>query len=120
MGRLLQVRVSVSTYRPEDVEKAWPNLCALAWPTLAPDEELTGRGVLELVGTLENKIRFGVDDQALKDSLSPGMQSAVDLKTRLEQHLADWQPSEANTLTTELESTLDELNRMVPKPDFKR
>jgi len=56
MGKVLQVRVWASTYRDEDVEKAWPLLVALAWPepfvrpvagqVLGPADR---RGVLELV-----------------------------------------------------------------------
>jgi ABC-type transporter Mla subunit MlaD len=39
------------------------------------------------------------------------------LKGSLEQALADWNPSRANSLSDELEEALDELERKAPKPD---
>ena len=32
MGRILTVRVSAVTYDDGEVFRAWPDLCALAWP----------------------------------------------------------------------------------------
>jgi hypothetical protein len=113
MGRLLQIRVSAYTYDPDQALRAWPRLYAMAFPTT----ESRGRGVLELVDALADQGRFGGWSEDLKQDLGEGLRKSERLKGSLEQALADWNPSRANSLSDELEEALDELERKAPKPD---
>ncbi|BBD08098.1 hypothetical protein [Desulfovibrio ferrophilus] len=120
MARLLQIRVMAQTYSPEDVEQALPRLSALAWPHRA---EVAGpamekRGVLELVTTLYDRLRFVIDDAGVKQDLGPGLEEAAALKTGLETALADWKPSEAESLAQRLEEKLRELEKLAPERPF--
>lgn len=115
MGRLLQILVTSWTYRPEDVEKTWPRLCALAWPA-APKAAPTQskKGVLELVQALDDGLLFGEWSKEAKTALEPTLALAKDCKRRLEKALADWQPREANQLSDRLEDLLSELEPLAP------
>ena len=108
MGRVLQIRVSASTYRPEDVKKNWPRLFNLAWPE-ADVHEPVGVGVLELIDRLSNESRLGDWPKERKQRLEPGVSRLVYLKQQLEAALGDWKPQQANSLSNDLEGLLDEL-----------
>jgi hypothetical protein len=111
MGRVLQIRVSAATYRPEDVERVWPRLTVLAWPQ---GTENAGRvGVLELVEALSDQLRFGELSETLKQDLEEGVSRARSMKHQLEEALADWNPRRANELSEELEQALDEIEKSV-------
>ena len=114
MGRVLQIRVSASTFRDEDVAREWPRLVALAWP----DEYVVpgGKGVLQLVGSLADAHRFAGWKPDVREKLAPGIDKAVMLRAKLEEALADWNPREANALGDSLEETLDALENLAPKP----
>lgn len=112
MGRVLQIRVSASTYRPEDVKKNWPRLFDLAWPE-ADVHEPVRVGVLELVDRLSNESRLGDWSRELKQDLEQGVSRLVYLKTQLESALGDWKPQEANQLSNDLEGLLDQVERTV-------
>jgi hypothetical protein len=107
MGKHLQIRVQAVTWPPEAVEKVWPALYELAWPQGTP----TVPGVFDLVQTLDDQRRFGAWSPERKDALGRGLEDAVRLKVQLEQALANWKPSEANTLSDQLEETLGTLER---------
>lgn len=126
MGRVLTVRLSVTTYSEEDVFRSWPHLCALAWPGKGrifqdgwkPDHEVFAppvkaepvrRGVMELVQGLLEEFRLGDWDKNSKNSLAAGLRELEKKSAKLETALADWQPQAANTATNELEDTLDSL-----------
>ena len=124
MGRVLTVRVSLTTYNEEDVFRSWPRLCALAWPgkgqiyqdgwkpnpvAFAPpvSAEVVRRGVVELVQGLLEESRLGDWDAAIATRLGEGMAKLSTLMTGLERSLGDWQPQAANTATNEIEDCLD-------------
>lgn len=113
MGRVLQIRVQASTWDPARAEKTWPRLWKLAWPSEAYG--LEGPGVLQLVEALDEQRRFGPWSQETKDALEAGLDRALSQKGALDQALADWNPREANRLSDDLEETLDELERAVPR-----
>lgn len=121
MGRLLQIRVMAQTFRPADVEAAWPRLCRLAWPEAYPERGAPGgpppaeRGVLELVQALSDQASFGGMSKDLSKALTPAIMGVFALKERVEDALADWKPAEANRASDDLEKALDELEREVPK-----
>lgn len=114
MGRVLQIRVSASTYRDEDVVDAWPRLVALAWPNGVTGPE--GGGVLALVSTLDGAWNFAGWKDDIRSKLGSGIQQAAELSSRLQDALAEWNPREANTLSNQLEAALDDLERVAPKP----
>jgi len=120
MARLLQIRVTARTYNPEDLERTLPRLSALAWPqrpeVAGPPREQ--RGVLELVETLHDRLRFAIDDAEVKKNLGPGMDEAARLKTVLEAALGDWKPGEAQRLAQQLEDKLAELEGLAPERPF--
>ncbi|MFI3272161.1 MAG: hypothetical protein R3Y11_08700 [Pseudomonadota bacterium] len=113
MGRVLQVRVSASTYRDEDVTRAWPLLTELVWPEGAVGPE--GGGVLALVTTLDGAWNFAGWEKGLRDALAPDIAELVRTAAKLEKALANWKPQEANTLTDDLESVLDSLEQQCKK-----
>ncbi|MEW5771936.1 MAG: hypothetical protein AB1916_00280 [Thermodesulfobacteriota bacterium] len=119
MGKVLQIRVTASTYDPRDVERRWPGLCALAWP---PDEMPRGDmrrdgtvGVLELVGVLGDEVRYGKMDPAARKALEPLLEGVETLGSRLDAALGDWKPAEANALSDQLEEALDRLEQSLPR-----
>ena len=117
MGKFLQIRVSAWTYDEEAMQAAWPNLSALAWGKwTASGASYPGgkRGVLELAAALDDGLAFADWPEAVKKSLSPGIKKAAQLKTGLEDALADWNPREANSLSNELEDALGDLEALAP------
>ncbi len=119
MGRVLQIRVSASTYEPKDVPRRWPGLCALVWPA---DDMPRGAmrsdgtvGVMELAGLLGDEVRFGAVDKAVRQALEPLLPGVEAAKARLEKALADWKPAEANVLSDALEEALDGLEKALPR-----
>lgn len=119
MGKHLQIRVMAQTWNPEAVCKAWPMLCATAEPaskTEAGSKALSD--VLALVQALQDSLEFGPWSKAYVKALEPGVQRAVSLKKQLEDALADWNPTQANTLSDRLEDELNSLEREAAKaPD---
>jgi hypothetical protein len=116
MGKVLQVRVAVTTYDEAEVKMTWPRAYGVGFP----DERLTPpsrvRGVMELVDGLTDQARFGdISDEVRRvlDERLPDLQNA---KSRVEECLADWKPAEANTWTDTLEDRLDDLERDLPRP----
>ncbi len=111
MGRFLQIRVSAATFDPVEVEKAYPNLCKIAWPPQgAPGTGQTG--VLELVDALWDQTRFGDQPDALKEKLKPGAEKAAAIKERLETALSDRDPRAADALSYRIEDALTELEKL--------
>ena len=115
MGRLLQIRVSASTFSPDDVETAWPWLCALVWTKSPAGGVAPDRGVLQLVRGLDDGRRFGAWSEEARKRLDVGIDAAVHLADRLERALGDWNPTLANRLSEELENLLDDLERQALK-----
>jgi hypothetical protein len=120
MPGLLQVRVSVFTYRPADVLKTWPKLSALAWP---PEEMPRGEmrhdaavGVVELAELIASEVRYGKLDPAVKEALRPGLARVDKARAGLEEALAAWKPQEANQAAEALEEALSELEKAAPRP----
>lgn len=112
MGKVLQVRVSASTYNEADVEKTWPTLWKLVWQDPAA---IPKKGVMELAGAVYDAVRAGLipDDQAaaLKDKAD----KADELKHAIEKALNDWKPADADKIIYQLEDTLDELEDIATK-----
>ncbi|MGX9367150.1 formin-like protein 18 [Desulfoplanes sp. PS50] len=112
MGRFLQIRVMAHTYDESDLAKAWPTLWALGFPETSPSPMMSRKkGVLELVDSLADQIRFDMIDPSVQKVLQSGADQAKRLKKELEQALADWNPQKANTLSDQLEETLTELEK---------
>lgn len=104
MGKILQIRVSAWTYDEGEVETAWPRLAELAVAVPLKRNKL---GVLELVESLDDGLRFMNWPDSLKKSIAPGIERAVSIKHRLEGALGDWDPRRADKLSNELEDALD-------------
>ncbi len=111
------------TYNEDEVVKAWPKLCGLAWPQRrgwtgrsALPEDLARRtyGVADLVRDLADAAAFADWPGGLKKLLGPGIEEAENLHKELEAALADWDPRKANRLSDELEDRLDQLERSTP------
>ncbi len=118
MGKVLQVRVSASTYDPDDVYRQWPTLSRLSWGE-KHFADLKAVGVRELAATLEDKWKFGEDwPQDLKQLLARDVESLRELDQRLEDALADRRADTADRITHELEDALEELEGLVKKQAF--
>lgn len=116
MGKILQVRVAVSTYDEAEVKRSWPKAYKLGFldESLTPPSRV--RGVMELVDGLVDQARFGdmpKETRKILDEKLPDLQNA---KSRVEACLADWKPAEANTWTNTLEDLLGDLEKELPKP----
>ena len=108
MGEALQIRVSAVTWNEDLVEKLWPRLSKLAFSVPV---KLEKHGVLEMVRALYEGSVFMKWSEKRKTEMGPGIEEAQNLKTQIEDALADWNPREANRLSEKLEAVLDELER---------
>ena len=108
MGRVLQIRVSASTFDEREVEDRWPGLCRLAFAELP---EGAARGVLELVEHLADRQRIGLLPDDAAEALGEKARRAAALKSELEEALADWDARKANGLSERLEDLLDDLEK---------
>jgi hypothetical protein len=110
MGAFLQIRVSAVTFDPGKVDKAWPGLVKLAFPTEAtPPRERAG--VLELVAALSDRLALGEVAESDGFDPRPGIRAASALAARLEEALAARDPQTADMLSYRIEDTLAELER---------
>lgn len=114
MGRVLQVRVSASTYNPDDVRKNWPRCHARAWPQGEPVFE-PHQGVLQLIDALEDALRLADWDDYVRDLVSEPVAKLAAMKDELEEALAEWDPRRANRLTDDIEDLLSVLEKQFPK-----
>lgn len=130
MGRVLTIRLHAVTHSEEDVFRAWPELCALAWPGKG---EVTGggwrpkpggfappvmaepewRGVLELIRDLHEEFEFGDWDAGLRARVKEGMDELRRAGASLEKALEDWRPQAANAASDDIEDALDTLRRVL-------
>lgn len=132
MGRILTIRLSAVTYNTEEVFRAWPNCCALAWPgkgeasggvwrpafvsaNLAPPvaADVPRYSVQELVRDLLEEYEFGDWDSTLKSRVAADMDDLRKAFEMLASALADWKPQPANAATDAVEDALDKLEREV-------
>jgi hypothetical protein len=104
VGKILQIQVSAWTCDEAEVEAAWPRLAELAFSVPLKRHK---RGVLEMVTSLDDGLRFMNWPVSLKDSITPGLKRVVAIKDQLEGALADWDPRRANRLSDEWEDALD-------------
>ena len=112
MGRVLQIRVSASTFDEREVADRWPSLSRLAFEELPQG---AARGVLELVEHLADRQRIGLLPKEADEALGEKTRRAAELKSKLEEALADWKAGEANTLSEQLEDLLDDLEKIAKK-----
>lgn len=116
MGKFIQVRVSASTFAPEEAEKSFPLLYAAAWPAglYKPSER---KGLLELVAQLSDMAEFGDMAKEAKAVVKEHLPRVMAIVRDLEAALADWKPTEAEQLSTAVEETLAELEAAMPRAD---
>lgn len=107
MGRVLQVRVMAYTFDPREVERQWPALYRLTFPSTAESEH----GVRELVASFADRLRFGAVPKEIKEALTPGSDKAEAVVARLEAALGEWDSRQANKITDELEEVLDQMEK---------
>lgn len=109
MGRFLQIRVTATTFDPAEVERAWPRLWALAWPETG--SPAGGRGVLELVAAVSDRVRFGDLDGAARERIADKAARAAALGEAIDKALSDRDAAGADKLSYDLEDALGELDR---------
>ena len=107
MGKVLQIRVSASTPFPEEVQRQWPRLSALAWPQGEPQSP----SVPALARALYDQYRFGGADPIWK-TLADSLATMHQAHRELDDALAEWQPQEANQASDRLEDSLNEMERL--------
>lgn len=113
MGKVLQIRVSASTYDPEDVYRVWPRLSKLAWGDKRFAENAS-IGVRELAAKLADRSKFDNDwADDVKRIVEEAVPNLDELDNRLETALADRNPSKADGISYELEDALSELENEV-------
>ncbi len=126
MGRILFIRVSAATYDERAVQKVWPKLCALVWPDVfaggagSPADSVRKvmgspvRGVLELVDTLVEHLRFGDLTNDQKSALAPFADTLASQRERLDVALGNRDVSAAHALTNSIEDALDDAEKACP------
>ncbi|WP_320170631.1 hypothetical protein [Maridesulfovibrio sp.] len=117
MGDVLQIRVMARTYDEGEVEKKWPALVATAWEE--PRSPGRARGVIELVEDLKDRLELGMIPEDKAEAVGESIRRAYDLKLRLEKALGDWKPSEANTISYDLEEELSAAEKTAAKRKFR-
>ncbi len=113
MGRILQIRVSASTFDQAEVERRWPRLVALGFspPTLLEQE----KGVLQLVDNLADRLEIGMLPAEAQRELSDGIKKAAAARVQLDAALGEWNARAANSATDEIEDALDELETLAKR-----
>lgn len=116
MGKTLLIRVSAWTFDPDEVEKRWPRLSALAFspPVLLQQT----RGVAELVDNLADRLGMGVLPEPAQKGLADSIRRAAEARERMDVALSEWNPKAANTATDEIEEALDEAEADARKLKF--
>ncbi|WP_147821796.1 hypothetical protein [Salidesulfovibrio onnuriiensis] len=109
MGRILQIRVSASTFDEKDVEKAWPALNKLVWEK--GEFMNPARGVMELAHAAFTAVDAALLPPEQADTLEEGARRAEDIRRRMETALGEWDARTADKLSYELEDALDELEQ---------
>ena len=113
MGKTLQIRVTATTYDPDEVYRQWPGLSKLAWGDRR-FTEARAVGVRELTAVLEDKWKFGEEwPRELKDLVGKAVPRLRELDAFLEDALADRRADKADGISYELEDALDELERLI-------
>lgn len=114
MGRILTIRVSAQTYRPEDVLTAWPKLFRLVFPLYVKGDPVH-HGVLEFARAVEDVHEYGDWPAAVKERMRDSVTRLSRLRIGLEEALAARKPAEADHLSYDLEDTLDDLEKTALK-----
>lgn len=114
MGRVIQVRVSASTFSEDEVRRAWPKLWDLAFERNTPGFPHEMKGVFELVRALDDLYQFGDMDSTAHEALAAGLPRVLADIGELQRQLADWNPQAANRATDRIEDGLSELEKAVP------
>ena len=112
MGKVLQVRVTATTYNDAEVEKSWPSLWKLIWPEPAA---IPRKGVLELAAAVYDAVRAGLIPDHVAGALKAKADQAEALRHAIDKALNDWKPAEADRIIYQLEDTLDELEDIASK-----
>lgn len=114
MGRIIQVRVSASTFSEDEVRGAWPKLWDFAFESNTPGFPHEMKGAFELVRALDDLYQFGDMDGAAREALAAGLPRVLADVADLQRHLADWNPQAANRTTDRIEDGLHELEKAMP------
>ncbi len=113
VGRVLQIRVSASTFNPDDLDREWPVLVSLGFtPPVILEQE---RGVLQLVENLADRLDMGVLPEEAARDLGDFIRKAAAAKERLEAALAEWNARLANQCSDEIEQALDDAEKTAGK-----
>ena len=117
MGKVLQVRVTATTYDDRDVEKSWPTLHELGFGYESAGTPLDSRvkGVMQLVAALEDRLSISMLPERIMEVAEKDILKADKLRKEIEEALVEWDPRKADKLTYELEDTLDDLELLVKK-----
>ncbi|WP_285906487.1 hypothetical protein [Pseudodesulfovibrio pelocollis] len=107
MGKLLQIRVSASTFSEDEVAKTWPALWKLVWGE--GGDAIPRKGVMELAQAVFDAVRAGLIPKEQREPLRERAEEAEALRFKVQDALAARQPAEADTLSYELEGCLDAL-----------
>ncbi len=110
MGKILTIRVSVTTYDEQDVIKAFPHLCALAWHK--DDKHIPASqvyGVLELIESLHQALQFAPWTEEAKNILGNDIKKIYLKKEELDNLILTRQIKEADALIYTIEESLQEL-----------
>ena len=115
MGEYLQIRVIAQTYDEAGAEKRFPKLYALAWP-VEPTPSEGPRGLVELAGVLDDRIRLGDLPAPDRKAMTPALEKVTAAKAALEAALGNRDPQAADQASYQLEDALGELEKLAPRP----
>lgn len=109
MGKILQIRVSATTFDEKEVEKAWPSLSRLVWEK--GEFMNPARGVMELAHAAFTAVDAGLVPEKAITALEEHATKAENIRQQIESALGNWDARAADKLSYELEDVLEEMEK---------
>ena len=113
MGEIIQIRVMAQTFDPEEAKKRWGDLAAAAFDMDNLQIKAEKDFHIKLVDALVDRNKLGQLPPKLKEAIQEDLQTAGQLRNKLQKSLSDWDPRTADKAAYELEDVLDRMQQNV-------
>jgi len=111
MGEIIQIRVMAQTFDPEAAKNRWTDLAEAAFDMDSLQIKAEKDFHIKLVDALVDRSKLGQLSPKLKAAIEHDLQTAGELRNRLQKSLGDWDPRAADRATYELEDVLDRMQQ---------
>ncbi|EFI34949.1 conserved hypothetical protein [Desulfonatronospira thiodismutans ASO3-1] len=113
MGEIIQIRVMAQTFDPEEAKKRWSDLAEAAFDMDSLQIKAEKDFHIKLVDALVDRNKLGQLSPNLKEAIQKDLQTAGQLRDKLQRSLSDWDPRAADRAAYELEDVLDRMQQNV-------